>query len=85
VQGYLAASSASAYSLIGMVQEFGPILNKGGGVVSISYVASTQVSPQGQTLDPQPRTHDLTSSFPNHESGVDFECALHPKPKKPKP
>lgn len=44
-QGYLAASSASAYSLIGMVQEFGPILNKGGGVVSISYVASTQVIP----------------------------------------
>lgn len=44
-QGYLAASSASAYSLIGMVQEFGPIMNPGGGVVSISYLASTQVIP----------------------------------------
>eukprot|EP00285_Hemiselmis_virescens_P000248 CAMPEP_0173410934 /NCGR_PEP_ID=MMETSP1356-20130122/75751_1 /TAXON_ID=77927 ORGANISM="Hemiselmis virescens, Strain PCC157" /NCGR_SAMPLE_ID=MMETSP1356 /ASSEMBLY_ACC=CAM_ASM_000847 /LENGTH=353 /DNA_ID=CAMNT_0014372613 /DNA_START=57 /DNA_END=1118 /DNA_ORIENTATION=+ len=44
-QGYLAASSASAYSLIGLVQEFGPLMNKGGGVISISYVASTQVIP----------------------------------------
>eukprot|EP00281_Chroomonas_sp_CCMP1168_P022887 CAMPEP_0206226886 /NCGR_PEP_ID=MMETSP0047_2-20121206/8330_1 /ASSEMBLY_ACC=CAM_ASM_000192 /TAXON_ID=195065 /ORGANISM="Chroomonas mesostigmatica_cf, Strain CCMP1168" /LENGTH=349 /DNA_ID=CAMNT_0053650003 /DNA_START=101 /DNA_END=1150 /DNA_ORIENTATION=+ len=44
-QGYLAASSASAYSLIAMAQEFGPIMNKGGGVISISYCASSSVIP----------------------------------------
>lgn len=44
-QGYLAASSASAYSLIALCQEFGPIMPPGGGVVSISYIASTTVVP----------------------------------------
>ncbi len=36
--GYLAASSASAYSLVSMVSRFGPIMNPGGAVVSLTYV-----------------------------------------------
>jgi len=44
-EGYLAASSASAYSLVSMVSRFGPIMRPGGAVISISYVASTQVIP----------------------------------------
>ena len=64
-QGYLAASSASAYSLIAMVQEFGPILNKGGGVVSISYVAAAQVSKAKSTL-----------SFLRYGLGLNAPCAI---------
>jgi len=44
-EGYLAASSASAYSLVSMVSRFGPIMRPGGSVVSISYIASTKVIP----------------------------------------
>jgi len=43
--GYLAASSASAYSLVSMVSRFGPIMNPGGSVVSLTYVASEKVIP----------------------------------------
>jgi enoyl-[acyl-carrier protein] reductase I len=44
-EGYLEASSASAYSLVSMVSRFGPIMNPGGSVVSISYIASRYVIP----------------------------------------
>eukprot|EP00933_Yihiella_yeosuensis_P065476 TRINITY_DN69310_c0_g1_i1.p1 TRINITY_DN69310_c0_g1~~TRINITY_DN69310_c0_g1_i1.p1 ORF type:complete len:422 (+),score=80.33 TRINITY_DN69310_c0_g1_i1:70-1266(+) len=44
-QGYLAASSASAYSLVSMVSRFGPLMPKGGSVVSLSYIASERTIP----------------------------------------
>ncbi len=43
--GYLAAVSASAYSLVSMVQRFGPIMREGGAVVSLSYLAAERVIP----------------------------------------
>jgi len=43
--GYLAASSASAYSMVSLVQNFGPIMNKGGSVISLTYIASEKVIP----------------------------------------
>ena len=43
--GYLAAVSASAYSLVSMVQRFGPLMREGGGVVSLSYLAAERVVP----------------------------------------
>src|SRR5262249_42656425 len=43
--GYLAAVSVSAYSLVGMVQRFGPIMRPGGSVVSLTYMASERVIP----------------------------------------
>lgn len=43
--GYLAAMSASSYSYVSMLQHFGPIMNKGGAAVSLTYLASTQVIP----------------------------------------
>ena len=43
--GYLAASSASAYSLVSMVSRFGPIMNPGGSVISLTYMASEKVIP----------------------------------------
>eukprot|EP00475_Leptophrys_vorax_P044389 TRINITY_DN8878_c0_g1_i1.p1 TRINITY_DN8878_c0_g1~~TRINITY_DN8878_c0_g1_i1.p1 ORF type:complete len:440 (-),score=32.98 TRINITY_DN8878_c0_g1_i1:854-2014(-) len=44
-RGYLAALSASSFSFISLVQRFGPIMNKGGSVVSLTYIASEQVIP----------------------------------------
>ena len=43
--GYLAASSASAYSLVSMVSRFAPIMNPGGAVMSLTYIASEKVIP----------------------------------------
>uniref|UniRef100_A0A7S0MYH1 Enoyl-[acyl-carrier-protein] reductase (NADH) n=1 Tax=Pyramimonas obovata TaxID=1411642 RepID=A0A7S0MYH1_9CHLO len=43
--GYLAALSASSYSLISMVQAFAPLMNEGGAVVSLSYLAGERVVP----------------------------------------
>lgn len=43
--GYLAANSASAYSLVSMVSRFGPIMNPGGSVISLTYIASEKVIP----------------------------------------
>jgi len=44
-RGYLAASSASAYSLVSCVQKFGPVMNEGGSIISLSYIASEKVIP----------------------------------------
>jgi len=44
-KGYLAASSASAYSAVGLLQKFGPIMNEGGSMLSLSYIASEKVIP----------------------------------------
>jgi len=43
--GYLAAVSASSYSFVSMVQRFGPIMNKGGAALSLTYLASERVIP----------------------------------------
>ena len=43
--GYLAASSASAYSLVSMVSRFAPIMKTGGSIVSLTYMASEKVIP----------------------------------------
>ena len=44
-KGYLAASSASAYSFVSLVQKFGPIMNEGGSALSLTYIASEKVIP----------------------------------------
>lgn len=44
-KGYLAALSASSYSMVSMVQRFGPLMNPGGSVVSLTYNASNLVIP----------------------------------------
>lgn len=43
--GYLAASSASAYSLVSMVQRMGPLLRAGGSVGSLTFMASVRAVP----------------------------------------
>lgn len=44
-KGYLAALSASSYSLISLVQRFGPIMNPGGAVLSLTFMASEKAIP----------------------------------------
>jgi enoyl-[acyl-carrier protein] reductase I len=44
-KGYLAASSASAYSFVSLLQKFGPIMNENGSALSLTYVASEKVIP----------------------------------------
>ncbi|MBX3187023.1 MAG: enoyl-[acyl-carrier-protein] reductase [Labilithrix sp.] len=44
-RGYLGAIGVSAYSMVSMVQRFGPIMRKGGSFLSLSYMASERVIP----------------------------------------
>jgi enoyl-[acyl-carrier protein] reductase I len=44
-QGYLAAMSSSAYSYISLLAHLGPIMNKGGSALSLTYIASEMVIP----------------------------------------
>lgn len=43
--GYLAAVSASAFSMVSMVQRFTPLMRPGGAFVSLTYMASERVVP----------------------------------------
>ncbi len=43
--GYLAASSASAFSLVSLVQRLAPIMRPGGSVCSLTYMASERAIP----------------------------------------
>lgn len=43
--GYLAALSASSYSLVSMIAHFGPIMQQGGSVLSLTYIASERAVP----------------------------------------
>lgn len=44
-EGYLAAISASSYSMVSMCQHFAPFMNAGGSAVSLSYLASEKAIP----------------------------------------
>src|SRR5687768_18470000 len=43
--GYLTAVSVSAYSLVSMVSRLGPLMRRGGSVLSLTYMASERVIP----------------------------------------
>jgi enoyl-[acyl-carrier protein] reductase I len=44
-KGYLSAVSASAYSMVSMVQQLGPVMRPNGAFVSLSYMAAERVVP----------------------------------------
>jgi len=44
-KGYLGAVSASAYSMVSMVQHLGPLVRRGGSFLSLSYMASERAVP----------------------------------------
>jgi enoyl-[acyl-carrier protein] reductase I len=43
--GYLSAVGVSAYSLVGMLREFAPLMRQGGSVASLTYMASERAIP----------------------------------------
>ncbi len=43
--GYLAAVGVSAYSMVSMVQRFGPLMRKGGSFLSLTYMAAERAVP----------------------------------------
>lgn len=43
--GYLAAISASSYSMVSMVQHFAPLMRPGGAFISLSYLAAQKAVP----------------------------------------
>lgn len=43
--GYLAAVSSSAYSFVSLLSHLGPVMNPGGAVLSLTYMASEKVVP----------------------------------------
>ncbi len=45
-KGYLSALSSSSYSFVSLVKYFAPIMNKGGAVLGLTYIASTRAIPQ---------------------------------------
>ncbi|OGN63603.1 MAG: enoyl-[acyl-carrier-protein] reductase [Chlamydiae bacterium RIFCSPHIGHO2_12_FULL_49_9] len=44
-KGYLAAMSSSAYSFVSLLAHFGPLMNEGGSVLSLTYIASVRAIP----------------------------------------
>ncbi len=44
-KGYLAAISSSSYSMISLLNHFGPHMNSGGATLSLTYIASERVVP----------------------------------------
>jgi enoyl-[acyl-carrier protein] reductase I len=44
-KGYLAALNASSYSLVSLVQRFGPVMNPNGAVLSLTFMASEKAVP----------------------------------------
>jgi enoyl-[acyl-carrier protein] reductase I len=44
-RGYLSAVSASAYSMVSLVQHMGPVMRRGGAFACLSYLASERVVP----------------------------------------
>ena len=44
-RGYLGAVSASAYSMVSLVQHLAPVMTKGGAFLSLTYMASERVVP----------------------------------------
>ena len=44
-KGYLAASSASAYSAVSLLQKLAPVMNEGGSFLSLTYIASEKAIP----------------------------------------
>ncbi len=44
-KGYLSAVGVSAYSMVSLVQRFGPLVRPGGSFLSLSYLASERVIP----------------------------------------
>jgi enoyl-[acyl-carrier protein] reductase I len=77
--GYLAAVSASAYSLVSLVQRLGPLMRPGGSAVSLTYMASERVVPgYGGGMPSAKAALESDTRVLAYEAGASSACASTP-------
>ncbi len=76
--GYLAALSASAYSLVSMVQRLGPLMRDNGSFVSLTYMASERVVPgYGGGMSSAKAALESDTRMLAFEAGRKFGCRVN--------
>lgn len=74
--GYLAAVSVSAYSLIGMLRRFGPMMRPSASVLSLTYMASERVIPgYGGGMSSAKAALESDTRTLSFEAGRQWGCA----------
>ena len=77
-RGYLDAVSASAYSMVSMVQRFGPIMRDSGAFVSLTYLASERVIPgYGGGMSSAKAALESDTRTLAYEAGRKFGCRVN--------
>jgi len=77
-QGYLAAVSASAYSMVSMIQRLGPLLRPGGSFLSLTYMASERVIPgYGGGMSSAKAALESDTRTLAYEAGRRFGCRVN--------
>ena len=77
-RGYLEAVSASAYSMVSMVQRFGPIMRDNGAFVSLTYLASERVIPgYGGGMSSAKAALESDTRTLAYEAGRKFGCRVN--------
>jgi len=77
-RGYLDAVSASAYSMVSMVQRFGPIMRDRGAFVSLTYLASERVIPgYGGGMSSAKAALESDTRTLAYEAGRKFGCRVN--------
>ena len=76
--GYLAAISASSYSLVSMVQRLGPLMREGGAFASLTYLASERVIPgYGGGMSSAKAALESDTRTLAFEAGREFGCRVN--------
>jgi enoyl-[acyl-carrier protein] reductase I len=76
--GYLGAVSASAYSLVSMVQRLGPLMRDNGSFVSLTYMASERVIPgYGGGMSSAKAALESDTRTLAFEAGRKFGCRIN--------
>jgi len=76
--GYLAAVGSSAYSMVSMTQRFAPLMNKGGALVSLSYLAAERVIPgYGGGMNAAKAALESDTRMLAYEAGRKFDVRIN--------
>jgi enoyl-[acyl-carrier protein] reductase I len=76
--GYLGAVSASAYSMVSMVQRFAPVMREQGSFVSLTYMASERVIPgYGGGMSSAKAALESDTRTLAYEAGRTFGCRVN--------
>lgn len=76
--GYLAAVGSSAYSMVSMTQRLAPLMNKGGALVSLSYLAAERVIPgYGGGMNAAKAALESDTRMLAYEAGRKFDVRIN--------